>query len=175
MTMTTPELAPLSPNFRLQYSEENRWPSGKASEGFRLETRFPEDPPCIRACCTLIICNNQTSSLWWGAYVVNSDTAYPIGCKAKVDGGDPGVVWKYGEWGVAAQVSPSSSDRCSKLCVPSQTSPGVASKRAVNITKMNYSNRFRDYQFWTILHRKGLSGNESYERISGVLRYITLS
>ncbi|GBO26271.1 hypothetical protein AVEN_54013-1 [Araneus ventricosus] len=32
-----------------------------------------------------------------------------------------------------------------------------------------FSNGFRDYQFWTILRRKGVSGNESYERISGVL------
>ncbi|GBN15458.1 hypothetical protein AVEN_133019-1, partial [Araneus ventricosus] len=29
-----------------------------------------------------------------------------------------------------------------------------------------FSNGFRDYHFWTILHRKGMSGNE---RISGVL------
>ncbi|GBO11863.1 hypothetical protein AVEN_107943-1, partial [Araneus ventricosus] len=29
--------------------------------------------------------------------------------------------------------------------------------------------RIRDYHFWTILHRKEVSGNESYEHISGVL------
>ncbi|GBM62291.1 hypothetical protein AVEN_113329-1 [Araneus ventricosus] len=40
-----------------------------------------------------------------------------------------------------------------------------------------FSNGFRDYHFWTILHRKGVSGNESYERISEVLwgrRYLVV-
>ncbi|GBM75772.1 hypothetical protein AVEN_7012-1 [Araneus ventricosus] len=32
-----------------------------------------------------------------------------------------------------------------------------------------FSKGFRDYHFRTISHRKGVSGNESYERISGVL------
>ncbi|GBO11827.1 hypothetical protein AVEN_224339-1 [Araneus ventricosus] len=46
------------------------------------------------------------------------------------------VVLKFGE-GVPAQVSSSSSDRGSKLRGPSQNSPRVASKRDVNITKLN--------------------------------------
>ncbi|GBO43529.1 hypothetical protein AVEN_212910-1, partial [Araneus ventricosus] len=28
-----------------------------------------------------------------------------------------------------------------------------------------FSNGFRDYDFWTIVHRKGVSGNESYETL----------
>ncbi|GBN18520.1 hypothetical protein AVEN_163572-1 [Araneus ventricosus] len=47
-----------------------------------------------------------------------------------------GVTGKFGE-GVPAQVSFSSSDRGSKLRGPSQNSPRVASKRDVNITKLN--------------------------------------
>ncbi|GBN67711.1 hypothetical protein AVEN_134088-1 [Araneus ventricosus] len=47
-----------------------------------------------------------------------------------------GVAWKFGE-GVPAQVSPSSSDCGSKLRGPSQNSPRVASKRDVNIAKLN--------------------------------------
>ncbi|GBM85643.1 hypothetical protein AVEN_33358-1 [Araneus ventricosus] len=47
-----------------------------------------------------------------------------------------GVAWKFGE-GVPAQVSSSSSDCGSKLRGPSQNSPRVASKRDVNITKLN--------------------------------------
>ncbi|GBN46469.1 hypothetical protein AVEN_61462-1, partial [Araneus ventricosus] len=29
-------------------------------------------------------------------------------------------------------------------------------------------NGFRDYHRWSISHQKGVSGNESYERLSGV-------
>ncbi|GBN08657.1 hypothetical protein AVEN_257547-1 [Araneus ventricosus] len=47
-----------------------------------------------------------------------------------------GVAWKFGE-GVPAQKSSSSSDCGSKLRGPSQNSPRVASKRDVNITKLN--------------------------------------
>ncbi|GBN05870.1 Aspartyl/asparaginyl beta-hydroxylase [Araneus ventricosus] len=47
-----------------------------------------------------------------------------------------GVAWKFGE-GVPARVSSSSSDRGSKLRGPSQNSPRVASKRDINITKLN--------------------------------------
>ncbi|GBN21589.1 hypothetical protein AVEN_112388-1 [Araneus ventricosus] len=47
-----------------------------------------------------------------------------------------GVEWELGE-GVPAQVLSSSSDRGSKLRGPSQISPRVASKRDVNITKLN--------------------------------------
>ncbi|GBN65780.1 hypothetical protein AVEN_17838-1 [Araneus ventricosus] len=46
------------------------------------------------------------------------------------------VARKFGE-GVPAQVSSSSSDRGSNLRGPSQNSPRVASKRDVNITKLN--------------------------------------
>ncbi|GBN17450.1 hypothetical protein AVEN_232543-1 [Araneus ventricosus] len=47
-----------------------------------------------------------------------------------------GVAWKFGE-GVPAQVSSLSSDHGSKLRGPSQNSPRVASKRDVNIAKLN--------------------------------------
>ncbi|GBO02309.1 hypothetical protein AVEN_163733-1 [Araneus ventricosus] len=47
-----------------------------------------------------------------------------------------GVVWKFGERALA-QVSSSSSGSGSKLRGPSQNSPRVASKRDVNITKLN--------------------------------------
>ncbi|GBL85872.1 hypothetical protein AVEN_63195-1 [Araneus ventricosus] len=47
-----------------------------------------------------------------------------------------GVVRKFGE-GVPAHVSSTSSDRGSKLRGPSQNNPHVASKRDVNITKLN--------------------------------------
>ncbi|GBN35364.1 hypothetical protein AVEN_225762-1 [Araneus ventricosus] len=47
-----------------------------------------------------------------------------------------GVTWKFGE-GVPTQVSSKTSDRGSKLRVPSQNRPRVASKREVNITKLN--------------------------------------
>ncbi|GBM79067.1 hypothetical protein AVEN_86078-1 [Araneus ventricosus] len=47
-----------------------------------------------------------------------------------------GVVRKFGD-GVPAQVSSSSSDRGPKLRCQSQESPRVASKRGVNITKLN--------------------------------------
>ncbi|GBM23697.1 hypothetical protein AVEN_257614-1 [Araneus ventricosus] len=46
-----------------------------------------------------------------------------------------GMAWKFGE-GAPAQVSSSSADRGSKLRGPSQSSPLVASKRDVNITKL---------------------------------------
>ncbi|GBN99745.1 hypothetical protein AVEN_45548-1 [Araneus ventricosus] len=49
-----------------------------------------------------------------------------------------GVVRNFGE-GVPAQVSSSSSDRGSKLRGSSQNSPRVASKRHVNITKLNFT------------------------------------
>ncbi|GBM13273.1 hypothetical protein AVEN_226262-1 [Araneus ventricosus] len=45
------------------------------------------------------------------------------------------VALQFGE-GVPAQVSPLSSDRCSKLQGPSQNSPRVALKRDVNMTKL---------------------------------------
>ncbi|GBL85800.1 hypothetical protein AVEN_63142-1 [Araneus ventricosus] len=48
-----------------------------------------------------------------------------------------GAVRKCGD-GVPAQVSSSSSDRGSKLRGQSQNSPRVASKRDVNITKLNH-------------------------------------
>ncbi|GBL92163.1 hypothetical protein AVEN_91509-1 [Araneus ventricosus] len=47
-----------------------------------------------------------------------------------------GGVWKFGE-GMRAHLSSSSSDRSSKLRGPSQNSPRVASKRDINITKLN--------------------------------------
>ncbi|GBO00774.1 hypothetical protein AVEN_110770-1 [Araneus ventricosus] len=47
-----------------------------------------------------------------------------------------GVAWKLRE-GAPTQVSCSSSDRGSKLRGPSQNSPRVASKRDVNIAKLN--------------------------------------
>ncbi|GBM81175.1 hypothetical protein AVEN_205877-1 [Araneus ventricosus] len=37
------------------------------------------------------------------------------------------------------EVSPSSSEGCSKLRSPSQNCPRVASKRDVNVTKLNYA------------------------------------
>ncbi|GBL86748.1 hypothetical protein AVEN_95995-1 [Araneus ventricosus] len=48
------------------------------------------------------------------------------------------LVW-CGSLKVPAQVSPSSSDCCSKLRGPSQNCPRVASKRDVNITKTHES------------------------------------
>ncbi|GBN90772.1 hypothetical protein AVEN_94199-1 [Araneus ventricosus] len=47
-----------------------------------------------------------------------------------------GAAWKFGE-GVPAQVSSSSSDCGSKSRSPSPNSPRVASKRGVNIAKLN--------------------------------------
>ncbi|GBM91726.1 hypothetical protein AVEN_136459-1 [Araneus ventricosus] len=49
-----------------------------------------------------------------------------------------GAAWKFGEEGVTAQVSSSSSYCGSKLRGPSQNSPHVTSKRDVNITKLNH-------------------------------------
>ncbi|GBN43284.1 hypothetical protein AVEN_167533-1 [Araneus ventricosus] len=56
-----------------------------------------------------------------------------------------GEAWKPGE-GVPDQVSSSTSDRGSKLRGPSLNSPRVASKRDVNITKLNHPHSFNTYE-----------------------------
>ncbi|GBN19525.1 hypothetical protein AVEN_76265-1 [Araneus ventricosus] len=89
-------------------------PSGEVSalgpEGSRLETDSTEDPPCMG----------------------------PLHAKSYVETKRPpaDVGRKFGEW-MPAQVPSSSSDRGSKLRGLSQNSPRVASKRDVNITKLN--------------------------------------
>ncbi|GBM48806.1 hypothetical protein AVEN_18747-1 [Araneus ventricosus] len=74
------------------------------------------------------------------------DPAYPTGFKAlksrrerKLTSSSRRTLLWCGslERGVTAQMSSSSSDRVSKFRGPSQNSPRVASKRDVNITKLN--------------------------------------
>ncbi|GBL90991.1 hypothetical protein AVEN_184387-1 [Araneus ventricosus] len=91
-----------------------RWPSGKVSAlGPRFQVRNPI-PLKIRRV--------------WGLLHAKS---YVVAKRPPV-----GVAWKFGE-GVPAQVSSSSSDLGSKLRGPSQNSHRVASKRDVNISKLN--------------------------------------
>ncbi|GBM24566.1 hypothetical protein AVEN_217139-1 [Araneus ventricosus] len=96
---------------RLQLQREPRWPGGKilasGLEGSRLETRFH----CMRPVARQITHSGQTPFSWYGPRA-----------------------WREG---VEAQMSPSSSDRGSKLRDPSQNIPRVASKRGANIIKLN--------------------------------------
>ncbi|GBM33460.1 hypothetical protein AVEN_55784-1 [Araneus ventricosus] len=91
-----------------------RWPSGKVSSfGRRIRGSKPdstEDPSCME----------------------------PVKSNAVAKRPLAGAVWKLGEGGgMSAQVSPSSSDRGSKLRGRPKNSPRVASKRDVKITKLN--------------------------------------
>ncbi|GBM76368.1 hypothetical protein AVEN_165972-1 [Araneus ventricosus] len=94
-----------------------KWPSGKVPAlGLESPNSKPdsiEDPSCI---------------VYWICFTLSHTY--------EVKRPPPSAVRKLDK-GVPAQVSSSSSDRCSKLQSPSQNSPRVASKRDVNLSKLN--------------------------------------